>query len=292
MAECPPSKCGKDSSCSTCSSSPKPLETAQTRAIKKTLRGIRSTLFVMSGKGGVGKSAVTVNLAVALAHEGMTVGILDVDMHGPSIPSLLGIDDHLAPKDDEMLAPTYYRGEIAVISMDSLLADRDTAIIWRGPKKTVAIRQFIASVAWGDLDVLLIDSPPGTGDEHLAVLQTIPDAQCVMVTTPQEISLADVRKALHFLERTHANLLGIVENMSGLSCPHCGGNIDLFSSGGGEKLAQSKNVPFLGRIPIDPAMLIAADSRCPLMDLPGDFPAKEAFRRIARTIKKDCFPDK
>ena len=289
MTECSSSKCGKDSSCSSCSSAPKPLETTQTRNIKNTLRGIRSTLFVMSGKGGVGKSAVTVNLAVALAHEGLKVGILDVDMHGPSVPSLLGVDDHLAPKDNDTLAPAYYRDNIAVISMDSLLTDRDTAIIWRGPKKTVAIRQFIASVAWGELDVLLIDSPPGTGDEHLAVLQTIPNAQCVMVTTPQEISLADVRKALHFLERIHANLLGIVENMSGLSCPHCGGNIDLFSLGGGERLAQSKHVPFLGRIPIDPAMLVAADARCPLVDMPGDFPAKDAFLQIAREIKKRLF---
>lgn len=288
MADCSPSsKCGKSAACSGCASAPAPIETAKTRAIKKTLRGIRNTLFIMSGKGGVGKSAVTVNLAVALANSGLKVGILDVDMHGPSVPSLLGLQDHLTPKDEETLIPACYQNKIAVVSMDSLLQDRDTAIIWRGPKKTAAIHQFISSVAWGDLDVLLIDSPPGTGDEHLAVLQAIPGARCVMVTTPQEISLADVRKALHFLERIHAELLGIVENMSGLSCPHCGGNIDLFSSGGGEALAKSKNIPFLGRVPIDPAMLVAADSKRPIVDLPGDFPAKKAFMAIAETIKNN-----
>lgn len=243
----------------------------------------------MSGKGGVGKSAVTVNLAVALANRGLRVGILDVDMHGPSIPSLLGVEDHLSAKDEETLTPAYYQGKIAVVSMDSLLPDRDTAIIWRGPKKTAAIHQFISAVAWGKLDVLLIDSPPGTGDEHLAVLQSIPDARCLMVTTPQEISLADVRKALHFLEKIHANLLGMVENMSGLACPHCGGNIDLFSSGGGERLANSKNVPFLGRIPIDPAMLVAADEKRPIADIPGDFPAKSAFLLLASEVEKRLF---
>lgn len=289
MDQYPSSKCGTIPACGGCSSNPQPLETAKTRAIRKTLKGIRRTLFVMSGKGGVGKSAVTVNLAVALANKGLKVGILDVDMHGPSVPSLLGVEDHLSAKDEEILIPAYYQGKIAIVSMDSLLPDRDTAIIWRGPKKTAAIRQFISAVAWGELDILLIDSPPGTGDEHLAVLQAIPDARCLMVTTPQEISLADVRKALHFLERINAKLLGIVENMSGLSCPHCGGGIDLFSSGGGEKLAKERNVPFLGRIPIDPAMLVAADKKCPVADLPGEFPAKDAFLQLAATVEKQLF---
>lgn len=284
MTTCSPSTCGTASACSSCKSAPTPLETAKTRAIRQTLRGIRNTLFVMSGKGGVGKSAVTVNLAAALAARGLRVGILDVDMHGPSIPSLLGITEHLTAQGEEMLTPVSYQGKIAVVSMDSLLENRDTAIIWRGPKKTAAIQQFISSVAWGELDVLLIDSPPGTGDEHLAVLQAIPQARCVMVTTPQEVSLADVRKALHFLERIKANLLGIIENMSGLTCPHCGGGIDLFSSGGGEMLAKDRQVPFLGRIPIDPAMLVAANSGKPLVDFPGSFPAKEAFVQIAREV--------
>ncbi len=282
MAECSSAKCGNSPACAGCASNPgaKPVVTP---AIK-TPRTIRNTLVVMSGKGGVGKSAVTVNLAVALANRGCRVGVLDVDIHGPSIPSLFGITAHLTACGDETLTPAYYRDSLAVVSMDSLLEDRDTAVIWRGPRKAAAINQFLSSVAWGDLDILLIDSPPGTGDEHLAVLKAIPDARCVMVTTPQEISLADVRKALDFLEKTHASLLGIVENMSGLSCPHCGGKIDLFSSGGGEALARDKNVPFLGRIPIDPAMLAAANAGTPLVDVPGDFPAKSAFEQLAQTV--------
>lgn len=297
MAECESSsKCGSSSSasCASCASNPGARDAAgrpeaktdaRAEAMRDVLKHIENTLFVMSGKGGVGKSAVTVNLALALANMGHRVGILDVDMHGPSIPTLLGLENFLTVRDGEKLTPIFYKENVAVVSMDSLLPDRNTAIIWRGPRKTAAIHQFIGSVSWGSLDYLLIDSPPGTGDEHLAVLQAIPDAKCVMVTTPQEISLADVRKALSFLEKVKAPLLGIVENMSGLSCPHCGGNIDLFSSGGGEALARSRNIPFLGRVPIDPSMLVAADSKRPVVDMPGKFPAKEAFLAIAERIK-------
>ncbi len=285
--------CGESAACSSCAArSLRPLDAAvrndktlQDRAIAAALRRIRTVLFVLSGKGGVGKSAVTVNLAVALANRGFRTGILDVDMHGPSVPGLLGLKEHLSARgDDDVLSPVRYRDKVSVVSMDSLLEDRDTAVIWRGPKKTAAIRQFLAGVSWGDLDFLLVDSPPGTGDEHLAVLQTIPRARCVMVTTPQEISLADVRKAFHFLRRVKAEVLGLVENMSGLACPHCGGTIDLFRSGGGEDLARRQNVPFLGRIPIDPAMVAAADKGVPVADLPGDFPAKSAFDTLASSV--------
>lgn len=286
MADCTSSStCGTAGACAGCSSAPggKIVVKART-SLEKTLTRIRHTLFVVSGKGGVGKSAVTVNLAVSLANQGYQVGILDVDMHGPSVPSLLGLDAHVSARDEETLAPPRYKGNVAVVSMDSLLRDRDTAVIWRGPKKAAAINQFLSGVAWGNLDYLLIDSPPGTGDEHLAVLKAIPDAKSIMVTTPQEISLADVRKALHFLERVNAAVLGLIENMSGLSCPHCGGNIDLFSSGGGEALANAKHIPFLGRIPIDPAMLAAADRKQPIVDMPGEFPAKTAFAHIAGEV--------
>ena len=288
MAECKTSsKCGSSAACASCSSAPKNARPEKkTSAMDATLGRIRHVLFIMSGKGGVGKSAVTVNLAAALANAGHKVGVLDVDMHGPSVPSLLGLENHLTVKDGETLTPAYYKEAIAVISMDSLLADRNTAIIWRGPRKTSAIHQFLTGVGWGDLDYLLIDSPPGTGDEHLAVLQAIPHAKSVMVTTPQEISLADVRKALHFLEKVNAPLLGLVENMSGLSCPHCGGNIDLFSSGGGEELAKARGIPFLGRIPIDPAMLAAADRKEPVVNIPGEFPAKTAFLHVAEEVIK------
>ena len=268
---------------------PEPSRRLTGSPLEATLRHIKHPLFIMSGKGGVGKSAVTVNLAAALASRGYTVGILDVDMHGPSIPSLLGLDERLFARGEAVITPACYKNSIRIVSMDSLLEDRDTAIIWRGPKKTAAIRQFISGVAWGELDFLLIDSPPGTGDEHLAVLQSIPKAQCIMVTTPQEISLADVRKALHFLGRVGANLLGIVENMSGFSCPHCGEAIDLFSSGGGKRLAEERGIMFLGGIPVDPAMLVAADRKTPLVNLPHDFPAKKAFWDLAGAVEKACF---
>ncbi len=291
MSDCPvKNNCGDKSACSSCASRQlRPLaEKAvplQDEAIAAALRRIGVVLFVVSGKGGVGKSAVTVNLAAALANQGRRVGVLDVDMHGPSVPGLLGLQERLAVRDDAaILVPARYREKIAVVSMDSLLENRDTAIIWRGPKKNAAIRQFLSGVAWGDLDFLLIDSPPGTGDEHLAVLRAIPQALCLMVTTPQETALADVRKAFHFLRRVNAIILGLVENMSGFTCPHCGGNIDLFKSGGGEDLARGQRVPFLGRIPIDPAMVVSADKAVPVVDLPGDFPAKSAFVDMASAV--------
>ncbi len=291
MSDCSSkNQCGESAACSSCSSRQlQPLAakraSLQDEAIAATVRRIRKVLFVISGKGGVGKSAVTVNLAAVLANRGYRVGILDVDMHGPSVPGMLGLKEHLSVRGDgAVLTPARYNDKISVVSMDSLLEDRDTAIIWRGPKKNAAIRQFVSGVAWGDLDFLLIDSPPGTGDEHLAVLQTIPGALCLMVTTPQETSLADVRKAFHFLRRVNASVLGLAENMSGLTCPHCGGSIDLFTTGGGEELARKQGVPFLGRIPIDPAMVVAGDRAVPVVDLPGDFPAKSAFDALATAV--------
>ena len=168
--------------------------------------------------------------------------------------------------------------------MDSLLQDRDQAILWRGPKKSAAIRQFVADVKWGELDFLLIDSPPGTGDEHMTVLKTIPDALCVVVTTPQEVSLADVRKAVNFLQYANANVLGVVENMSGLICPHCSKEIDLFKKGGGEELAQHYGLRFLGAIPLDPATVVAADRGTPVVYLEGESPAKASFLALADAI--------
>lgn len=262
--------------------------TKEDRAIAKTLGRIGQVLFVVSGKGGVGKSAVTANLAVALARQGKRVGILDVDMHGPSIPTLLGITKRLEPEDAELLAPAMSESGVRVISMDTLLENRDSAVIWRGPKKIAAIKQFISGVAWGDLDFLLVDSPPGTGDEHLAILRSIPSARCIMVTTPQEIALADVRKAIHFLRRMRADILGLVENMSGLVCPHCAGTIDLFTTGGGEATAKKEGIAFLGAIPIDPVMVVAADRGLPAVDLPGESPAKNAFIALANIVQHKC----
>lgn len=258
----------------------------QDNAIAETLKNIRHKIFVMSGKGGVGKSSVSVNLAAALASRGFKVGILDVDMHGPSVPNLLNLKStvEVNPHSGKMI-PASYNENLSVISMDSLLEDKNQAILWRGPKKTSAIRQFLADVDWGNLDFLIIDSPPGTGDEHMTVLKSIPDAECVVVTTPQEISLADVKKALNFLKYTSSTILGLIENMSGLQCPNCGYEIELFKKGGGKELANKYGVRFLGAIPIDPATVISADLGTPVVFLDGDHPAKNAFLDIASRIK-------
>ena len=255
----------------------------QNKMLTTNLQGVRHKLFIMSGKGGVGKSSVTVNLAAALADRGQSVGILDVDLHGPSIPRLLGASAPVMADGHQML-PVPCGENLSLLSMDAFLQDRDTAILWRGPKKTGAIRQFLTEVRWGTLDYLLIDSPPGTGDEHMTVLEAIPDAACIVVTTPQELSLADVRKALDFLRITHASILGIVENMSGLACPHCGGEIDLIKKGGGEALAKSYGLPFLGAIPLDPATVAAADQGIPIVRLAGASPAKQAFLDLADAV--------
>ncbi|GAB7080714.1 Mrp/NBP35 family ATP-binding protein [Megalodesulfovibrio paquesii] len=258
----------------------------QNTAIADTLSRIRYKLFVMSGKGGVGKSSVTVNLAAVLAKMGFKVGIMDVDIHGPSVPAMLGLGSGLETGPDQRILPSQYNERLSVVSMDSLLKDRNQAVLWRGPMKHSAIRQFIADVNWGELDFLVIDSPPGTGDEHMTVLKTIPDALCVVVTTPQEVSLADVRKAINFLQYAKANILGVVENMSGLCCPHCGGEISLFKKGGGFTLAEHYGLPFLGAIPLDPSTVVAGDRGAPVALLEEDSPAKRAFTALAATVAR------
>lgn len=277
--------CGSSNTAGSASSSGNAAAALQDSLISTTLNKIRYKLFIMSGKGGVGKSSVTVNTAAALAARGYKVGILDVDLHGPSIPNLLGLTAGVeADQRGGLLLPAPYNDNLSVISMDSLLKDKDSAVLWRGPKKTAAIRQFISDVNWGELDYLLIDSPPGTGDEHMTVLKTIPDALCVVVTTPQEISLADVRKAVNFLQYAKANVLGVVENMSGLSCPHCHKDIDLFKKGGGKDLADRYGLKFLGAIPLDPATVVAADRGVPVVFLEGESPAKQGFLDLADNI--------
>lgn len=263
----------------------------QNKALTNNLQNVRHKLFIMSGKGGVGKSSVTVNLASALAARGYTVGILDVDLHGPSVPRLLGVTESVLADDQGKMLPVPCGERLSMISMDSFLKDKDTAILWRGPKKTGAIRQFLTDVHWGTLDYLVIDSPPGTGDEHMTVLDAIPDAGCVVVTTPQEISLADVRKALDFLQQVKAPVLGIVENMSGLACPHCGKEIDLFKKGGGEALAQQCGLPFLGAVPLDPLTVIAADRGVPIVNMPEDSAAKRGFMALADAVITATEPD-
>ncbi len=262
-----------------------PLEQAmKEKALNDTLAHIKHKVFVMSGKGGVGKSSVTVNLGVALALQGLRVGILDVDIHGPSVPRLLGLESSVMADEQGRMQPVMWQDKIAVISMDALLSDRDSAIVWRGPVKSGVIKQFLTDVVWGELDVLLIDSPPGTGDEHLTILHTITDATALVVTTPQEISLADVRKALDLLRQVKTPILGLVENMSGLACPHCGELIDLFCKHGGKMLAEKQQISFLGAIPLDPTAVVAADRGVPAVTLEGDSAAKQAFMALAADI--------
>lgn len=277
------SSCGSKSSAGEC----KDAKTQQQdERISSALSKIKYKLFVMSGKGGVGKSSITVNLAAALARKGYKVGILDVDLHGPSVPRMFGLSGNLEANEQGEVVPKAYNENLFVVSMESLLKDPDQAVLWRGPMKTSAIRQFISEVQWGDLDFLVIDSPPGTGDEHMTVLRTIPDALCVVVTTPQEVSLADVRKAINFLQYAQANILGIVENMSGLICPHCSKEIDLFKKGGGELLAKKYGIEFLGAIPLDPATVVAGDMGKPVVLLGEPSPVKDALIALADNIDR------
>ncbi len=232
---------------------------AEEGAIQKSLSRIQHKLLIMSGKGGVGKSSVAVNLAVGLSLKGYRVGLMDVDLHGPSIPRLLGLTDPHLLSGKEGVYPVAINDRLSVISIEVLMPDKDTPTIWRGPLKIGVIRQFLAEVIWGDLDFLIIDSPPGTGDEPLTVAQTIPEARAIIVTTPQEISLADVRKSINFCHEVHMPILGLVENMSGYICPHCGQESAIFKKGGGFRTALSMNVPFLGSLPFDIRLMEAGD---------------------------------
>ncbi|MDY0275613.1 MAG: Mrp/NBP35 family ATP-binding protein [Desulfomicrobium sp.] len=256
----------------------------QNKVIASTLSKIKYKLFVMSGKGGVGKSSISTNLATALSLKGYRVGLLDVDIHGPSVPHLLGLTGLLEVDQAKGIQPKRYSETLSVVSMESLLKDPDQAVLWKGPMKTSAIRQFVSDVDWGELDFLVIDSPPGTGDESMAILKTVPDALSIVITTPQEISLADVRKSINFLQYVKANILGVVENMSGLICPHCAQEIDLFKKGGGQELAQKYGLEFLGAIPLDPATVVAGDLGKPVVLLDMDCPAKRALLDLAERV--------
>jgi Mrp family chromosome partitioning ATPase len=248
---------------------------------RQSLTKIKKKFIVMSGKGGVGKSSVSVNLALALADKGYQVGLMDVDLHGPDIPHMLGLSGMLTADDTKKMVPISYSDHLKIISMESLMPNRDEAVIWRGPVKHSAIRQFIGDVNWGDLDYLIIDSPPGTGDEPLTVAQLIKDAKAVIVTTPQEVALADIRKSISFCKNVRMEIFGIIENMSGFTCPHCGKVVDLFGTGGGEKTAKQYGIPFLGRIAFDPKMVQCGDSGMAFQQKFSQSPITQAFQEIA-----------
>lgn len=253
-------------------------------ALKDSLSRIRNKIMVMSGKGGVGKTSTSVNLAVALARLGHQVGLMDVDLHGPDVPRVLGLMGMIGLSPNNKLAPMPFNDNLKVVSIESLTTSKDDAIIWRGPIKFSAIRQFIADVDWGKLDFLIIDAPPGTGDEPLTVAQTIPDAKAVIVTTPQEVSLADVRKSISFCRTVKMEIFGLVENMSGYVCPHCGEQVDLFGSGGGEKTALNAGLPFLGRVPFDPKVVACGDNGQAYQEAYPDSPVTQAYEGIARQL--------
>ncbi|MBC2695967.1 MAG: P-loop NTPase [Desulfobacteraceae bacterium] len=255
-------------------------------SVKSSLTKIKNKIIVMSGKGGVGKTSISVNLSIALANKGFKVGLMDVDLHGPDIPRMLGFKGMLDLSKKQKLNPMKYSENLKAVSIESLTPDKDAAIIWRGPIKHSTIRQFIGDVEWGELDYLIIDSPPGTGDEPLTVVQTIPDAKAIIVTTPQEISLADVRKSISFCKTVGMKILGLIENMSGFTCPHCGEKLELFGYGGGERTAKEAGLKFLGRIPFDLNVVSCGDSGTSILDKYKDSQVTKAFLSIADIISE------
>ena len=264
----------------------------QDLAINKSLGRIKNKILVMSGKGGVGKSTVSVNLALGLARRGHKVGLMDVDLHGPDICRMLNLTGTLeAPKNPADKVPTLvYDDNLKVVSLEYMMKNRDDAIIWRGPLKIQAIRQFVADMDWGDLDYLVVDAPPGTGDEPLSVAQTITGVQALVVTTPQAVALADVRKSINFCKTVNMPILGVVENMSGFVCPHCGEEVQIFSSGGGEQTAKEFELPFLGRIPMDPQVVVAGDTGKPYLSSDAGTPATRAFAAIVEAVERRLPP--
>jgi ATP-binding protein involved in chromosome partitioning len=257
----------------------------QDMVIRHSLDHIKHKLLVMSGKGGVGKSTMAVNLAVTLSRktEGR-VGLMDIDLHGPSVPRMMGLTINAQVDASRNIHPVPFSPKLDVLSIESIVHDKDAAVVWRGPLKLNMIRQFISDVEWGDLDYLVIDSPPGTGDEPLTVAQIISDALVVIVTTPQEISLADVRKSINFCRQVKLKILGLVENMSGFSCPHCGRHIDLFKSGGGEKMAAAMQIPFIGRIPFDPDIVVSGDEGRPYLVTERDTEVGRSYENMVDWI--------
>ena len=268
------------------SKNPQQIQAEQDAAITESLGIIKNKILVMSGKGGVGKTSTSVNLSIALANKGFKVGIMDVDLHGPDVPRMLGLEGAPEVNQNKKLNPLSYSENLKAISIECFTPNKDDAIIWRGPLKFSAIKQFIGEVEWGDLDFLIIDSPPGTGDEPLTVAQTISDAKAVIVTTPQEVALADVRKSINFCKTVKMEIFGLLENMSGFSCPHCGEMVNLFGSGGGERTASQMGIPFLGKIPFDHRMVTCGDSGACYQEVHAESEVTKAYAEVADLMAK------
>ena len=272
-----------DENCSSCASAqphnaPKGLP-------PKAKIDVKHVILVLSGKGGVGKSTVSVNLAYALANHGKKVGLLDLDFHGPNIPKMLGIEDQRPAVLAKCIEPVHVTGNLAVMSMAFLLPDTSTPVVWRGPMKMGAIQQFLAEVNWGALDYLVVDLPPGTGDEALTIAQLAPNVRgAVIVTTPQDVAVMDATKAAKFIGKLELPVIGVIENMSGMVCPHCGDIINLFSVGGGKKAAEDLGVPYLGAIPLDPEMVKAGDEGRPFILRHAGSPTAKAVDEVMENL--------
>jgi len=270
---------------SACQTAQDPMDVKLTCNLSK----IRHKIGVLSGKGGVGKTTVSTNIATELAKRGFKVGLLDADLHGPNVAKMLGAEGQrlFADPNSQTIKPFIPLGmpNLRIVSMAFLLDDPDQPVVWRGPLKHQAIKQFLAEIDWGELDFLIVDLPPGTGDEALSVGQLIkPMDGFIIVTTPQEVSLLDTRKSISFAKMMNVPVIGIVENMSGLICPHCGEEIELFKKGGGEKAAEELGIPFLGRVPIEPAVVEAGDKGVPVVVSHPESSSAKAFAQIVDKV--------
>lgn len=274
-----------DHACGSCSGQDCKGQNEEEKALQRNLARIKNKIVVLSGKGGVGKSTVATNLAQALAMAGMKTGLLDVDVHGPSIPRLLSLSGERPHVNADHLEPVNAGPNLWVMSLGFLLPSNRDAVIWRGPVKMGMIKQFLRDVTWGDLDYLVVDCPPGTGDEPLSVLQLLgPEAKAVIVTTPQGVAVDDVRRSITFCAEVGNPVLGIVENMSGHICSQCGQVDDIFGSGGGEALALEMGVPFLGKIPLDPEVVRSGDEGFAFLRVHHEGPTAQAMTKIVKPI--------
>ena len=283
--------CERDTSCSTCSDASKcsqaEKEAHDKKLIEKKMENVKYKFMVISGKGGVGKSSVAVNLAVTLANQGYEVGILDADIHGPNIPKMLGVEDRKPMAAEDGMLPIAISDNLRVISIAFFLQQTQDAVIWRGPLKHSLLKQFLGEVHWGKLDYLIVDLPPGTGDEALSTAHLIQNVNgALVVTTPQDVALLDSRKSITFCREIKVPLIGVVENMSGMVCPHCNKEIGLFKTGGGERIAGEMNVAFLGRVPLDPEMVISTDDGKPFVTNYPEAKVTEAFADVVENWKK------
>ncbi len=254
----------------------------QTPPPRAPIEGVKNLVAVASGKGGVGKTTVAVNLAIALKNMGASVGLLDADVYGPNVPVMLGTTEQPRALDEKTILPVQAYG-VKMISM-GLLNPGDKPLVWRGPMLHSVMQQFLRSVRWGQLDYLVVDLPPGTGDVQLSLIQTVSVTGAVVVTTPSIVALADVRRAIEMFRQVNVEILGVVENMSYFSCPHCEGRIDVFGHGEGERLSEAFRIPFLGEIEIDPQIRIGGDTGKPVASMGEDAPGGKSIYKVARNV--------